>query len=352
MDCLFEELKGVGGDIGLITLNRPRALNALTQAMCIAMDEQLSSWEARADIKAVIVTGAGEKAFCAGGDIRAIYDLGKAHPDKAAQFFYHEYHLNRHIYHTPKPYVALLDGVTMGGGVGISVHGSHQVATERLLLAMPETAIGFFPDVGGSYVLPRCPDAFGFYLALTGARINALDACQAGLVSHTIEHKNLGNLIDALCESAFVGEPKAAVSHLLADFQAPQDLAITLPPAAEISRCFGQKTLADILATLSTIDQPWAQKALTQLAKFSPTSLKVTFKQLQTGLGLDFDDCMALEYQLAQRFIAADDFYEGVRALLVDKDGAPKWQPQTLAEVQEQQVEDYFKPQADDKRLN
>src|SRR3990167_2591411 len=212
-EVLFDEMKGEGGNLGLITLNRPEVLNSLNQSMIHAMHDQLKIWAAADDIKAVVIRPADGRAFCAGGDIRSTYARRLEKDAALPRFFYDEYQLNRTIHHYPKPYIAFLDGITMGGGVGISIHGSHRVATDRLLFAMPETGIGFFPDVGGTYFLPRLKGQMGFYLGLTGARINADDCIGLGITQHKVSEHDLSNILAALANKVFAADAKASAEN-------------------------------------------------------------------------------------------------------------------------------------------
>jgi enoyl-CoA hydratase len=218
-EVLFDEYEGKDGNLGIITLNRPEVLNSLNHDMIEAMHKQLIQWATAAHIKAVIIKAVPGRAFCAGGDIRLTYDRCKKHDPAAAEFFQDEYQLNRCIFHFPKPYIALLDGITMGGGVGISIHGSHRVATEKLLFSMPETGIGFFPDVGGTYFLPRLPGNTGIYLGLTGARIHSDDCVALGLTQHKVASEQLSQLIAALAQQSFGANANEAVTQVIQQFQ-------------------------------------------------------------------------------------------------------------------------------------
>lgn len=343
-EILFSEQPGKHGNLGLIVLNRPQALNALTQNMCITMNQQLKLWAHNPQIKAVVVCGDGDKAFCAGGDIRRIYDLGKTGAyDQAEQFFWHEYRNNATIFHYTKPYIALMDGVTMGGGVGISLHGSHRVATERTLFAMPETGIGFFPDVGGSYFLSRCDDEFGTYLALTGARLTGASMMDAGLADYMIMSHNLDLVLEKLATKDFSDNPFAAVDDVLSAF------ATTVEPSSElrmhrsmIESCFAFDDIDSIVRALAEHVSPWTNGVLTTLLTKSPTSLNVTLAQLRRGVTLNFEECLQMEYRLSQHFLRSHDFYEGIRAQLVDKDKTPRWDPAHITDVSSAMVSEYF----------
>jgi enoyl-CoA hydratase len=342
-EILFDTLSGPHGAIGLITLNRPQLLNALNEAMCIALYEQLNAWAQTSTIKAVVIRGAGERAFCAGGDIRSLYEL-RSQPIPEKPFFWHEYRLNRCIFHFPKPYIALLDGVTMGGGVGLSMNGALRVGTEKLKFAMPETGIGFFPDVGGSYFLPRCPGKTGWYLALSGAAIDVADAYAIGAVNIHTKHEYLSPLLDAL-----VTAPWSNAEPLLHTARNILDTFATPPPPSQlqthrqiIDRCFAQASVETILAQLEQSENTWANETAKLLQTRSPTSLKVTFEQLTRGAQLDFDECIRMEYRIALQFLHTPDFYEGVRAAIINKDRHPQWQPKTLAEVSEDKIAAFF----------
>ncbi len=332
-EVLFERR----GAAGIITLNRPRALNALTLGMVRAIHPKLSEWADDRHVQCVVIEAAGEKAFCAGGDIRALYDWGKASDPTALDFWREEYRLNRFIKHYPKPYVALMDGINMGGGVGLSVHGSHRVATERLTFAMPETGIGLFPDVGGTYFLPRCPGETGLYLGLTGARIKAADAVYAGIADAYVPSARLDTLKDRLTGGAPVREALSEVAE-------EEGAAPLAELRAEIDRHFGKTSVADILASLRTDGGEWATKTADTIKTKSPTSTLVAFRQIREGATLDFDECMELEFRLINGFVKGHDFYEGVRAVVIDKDQSPKWKPAALAGMSARDVDGYFAP--------
>ncbi len=333
--------------IALVTLNRPKALNALTIEMFRALDRHLLAWAEDPAVRAVVIEGAGKRAFCAGGDIQALYRDGRG--DVGETLFREEYAMNRRIRFYGKPYIALIDGVTMGGGVGVSEHGSHRVVTEHTLFAMPETGIGFFPDVGGSYFLPRLPGKLGMFLGLTGHRIKAADCLYCELADHYIERGRLEDVKRALrqadWDSAVAGaDAGTVVSQVLESFESEPGAPELPAQRAAIDRCFSGSSLESIIAALQAEDSDWSSELLKQLAKRSPTSLKVTFRQICEGADLDFDAAMVMEYRLSQAFMQSHDFYEGVRALLIDKDNAPKWRPAHLEEVTAESVAAYFAP--------
>ncbi len=312
------------GHLGRITLDRPKALNALTLDQVHAMHPKLDAWAADADVACITIEGAGEKAFCAGGDIKQLYEACKAGELEYVMAFYrNEYRLNRRIKTSPKPYVALINGIVMGGGVGVSVHGLYRIATERTLFAMPETGIGFFPDVGGSYFLPRLPGAIGMYLGLTGARLKAADALHVGVATHYVESGQLPALIEALSEARDAAEVKSTLDGFASD---PGPAAVDARRQL-IDRCFGQASLAGVLAALEGESDPFAAETLAALRAKSPHLVAVSFEMIRRGAALSFDECMRMEFRLALALAPAHDFVEGVRALLIDRDNTPAWSP-------------------------
>jgi enoyl-CoA hydratase len=334
------------GGLGIVTLNRPKALNTLTLGMYRVFDPQLVAWGGDAEVAAVLVRGAGERAFCAGGDVRAIYDARHApagRGDYKADFFREEYCLIQRVHRLTKPYIALADGIAMGGGAGVSINGSHRIATERTVFAMPEVHIGLFPDVGASRFLNLCPGRIGLYLALTGTRLRAADALYCGFATHYVPHERLGDLTAALVALDWRrGAAHRQVDEVLARFAGNPGPA-TLPrlrPA--IDRAFTADSVEGILSALRQESSDWAKAALEAMSRASPTSLKITFRQLALGHGMEIEEALALEYRMTQHVMAGHDFFEGIRALLVDKDQQPHWRPATLAEVSEATVEGYF----------
>jgi len=341
-DVLFEVLHGNGGDIGLITLNRPQVLNALNHTMLLAMDKKLIEWEANAALKAVVIQATEGRAFCAGGDIRHAYELRKTnHPD-LIHFFRDEYNLNKRIHHYSKPYIALMDGIVMGGGVGVSIHGSHRVGTERLVFAMPEASIGFYPDIGATYFLSRLGHKFGIYLGLTGERLPYNDCYAFGIATHIVEPSSFPNVINELAKIDLADHANKKVSHLLDHFTIPTPKATLPDHQVEIEMCFSKTTVESILQTLESYPSAWCEMVYNILALKSPTSLKVILRQLLTGSELDFDECMKLEYNLTKNFLQSHDLYEGIRAVIIDKDKSPRWKPDKLHEVTSLMVDKYF----------
>jgi enoyl-CoA hydratase len=332
----------VADGLARVTLNRPQALNALTLDMAMALDAALARWATDPAVRAVVLRGAGDRAFSAGGDIRALYESGTTKSNTLTRdFYWHEYRLNRRIKRYGKPYVALMDGVAMGGGVGVSVHGSHRVATERTLFAMPETGIGLFPDVGGSYFLPRCPGKIGLYLALTGTRLNAADCLHAGIVTHHVPAARLDDLTNAL------GREPGDVGSVLARFHQDPGPSTLVANRAGIDRCFDAPSVEAIQDRLAAEDGDWASKARAAMAEKSPFLQKIAFLQVTRGARLEFEEAMVMEFRLVQRAMSFHEFYEGVRAAVIDKDRAPKWRPATLAEVDAAEVEAWFAPLPD-----
>ena len=334
------------GGLGLITLNRPKALNALSLGMIRAVDRALIRFAADDAIGAVLIRGAGEKAFCAGGDVRALV-TAPAGVDKdrlARDFFAEEYRLNFRVHTYPKPFVAVIDGVTMGGGCGLSLHSNLVVATERTMVAMPETVLGLFPDVGATWFLNRCPGEIGVCLGLTGRRLKAADLKALGLASHVVP----SSVIDALV-AALAAQPRldrGAVRRMLDAHGVDAGPSAILADRATIDRIFAADTIEAIIAALSTETAPWAVEALHTMERASPTSLKLTLRQLRDGraLGADVAAMLRVEYRLAVRSVASADFAEGVRAILIDKDNKPAWQPARLDQVDAAWVERYFTP--------
>ena len=339
-EILFESLGGAR----LVTLNRPRALNAVTLTMVRALRQRLDEWAASDRVSHVVLRAAGERAFSAGGDIRKLYEWGRSGDPAWRSFFREEYRLNAAIKRFPKPYVALIGGMVMGGGVGISIHGSHRIGTDRMRFAMPEVGIGMFPDVGGSWFLPRLPGEIGSYLALTGHRIGLEDARWCGILTSSCRPERLDSLCRALCRTGDVGATIAEFD----EWPAPAPLARLQPV---IDRIFSADTVEEILDRLAAETGEhgdWARQTAAVMGEKSPTSLKLTLRQLRQGARLtSFEDCMRMEYRIVDHVMRGVDFYEGIRAAIIDKDNAPKWRPPLLAAISAADIDAYFQPPAD-----
>ena len=329
------------GRAGIVTMTRPKALNAVTHEMVRALSRALDAWARDDSVELVVIMGEG-RAFCAGGDILKVYEAGKAGRPLFG-FFADEYRLNAAIARFEKPYVALVDGIVMGGGVGVSVHGSHRVFTENAVFAMPEVGIGFFPDVGGGFFLPRLKGSFGAYLALTGNRIRRGDALWSGIATHAAKSGDLAALLDELCET---GDADAACARFAVE--APRetsDAGITT-----IGRHFSLERVEDIVTSLGLAadhGDEVARDALATIRTRSPTSLLVTLRQILNGGMLDIDECMRMEYRILNRMLTGHDFYEGIRAVLIDKGSTPAWRPARIEDVDPAAVEAYFAPLED-----
>ena len=316
------------GTIGTVLMNRPRALNALDIGMIRGLQQAIDAWRSEAAVKLVLLEGAGGKAFCAGGDVRGIRDFAIAGDTAAIEaFFAEEYAVNRGIARFGKPWISFIDGVCMGGGIGVSVHNGPRIATEKALLAMPETAIALFPDVGTSFVLPRLPDGLGFWLALTGARLKGADAVHAGLATHFVRSERLPDLKAALVDG------DAAVVERFAD--APPPASFDAHREA-IRRCYdGAADLSSVLRALAAEGTEWAAEQTAILRRMSPTSLAVSLELLRRGADADLDECLEMELALTRTVVNQHpDFREGVRAVLVDKDNAPSWMPARIEDVE------------------
>ncbi|NXC56010.1 HIBCH protein, partial [Aleadryas rufinucha] len=350
-DSTAEVLLEKKGGAGIITLNRPKALNALNLSMIQQIYPQIKTWEQDPETFLIIIKGTGGKAFCAGGDIRAITEAGKAGDKLLQDFFRGEYRLNNAIGTCKKPYVALIDGITMGGGVGVSIHGHFRVATEKTLFAMPETAIGLFPDVGGGYFLPRLSGKIGYYLALTGCRLKGRDVLKAGIATHFVESEKLPALEKDLI--ALKSPSKEKIADLLNSYHmkctVDKEKEFVLDEHMEkINSLFAANSMEEIVKKLKQDGSPFAMKQLETLNKMSPTSLKLTLRQLREGASMSLQDVLRMEYRLSQACMKGHDFYEGVRAVLIDKDQSPKWKPATLEEVSDEFVDNCFKPLGND----
>jgi enoyl-CoA hydratase len=325
------------GHAGIATLSRPRALNALSHGMITAFASALAEWRDDPAIRVVIVRGEG-RAFCAGGDIRAVAEAGRDAPDVQRAFFRDEYRLNAAIKAFPKPYVALVDGYIMGGGAGVAIHGSHRLFAENAVFSMPETGIGFFPDIGSSFFLSRMPGEAGLFFALAAARLGRGDALLAGIATHAVP----GAAFDAIVERLATETDVDAVVDAHAVAVPPETLG---PLQADIDTIFATGPVESILARLDALDgtnAEWARQTAAAIRTKSPTSLRVALRQIRAARQLDFEDCIRLDWRIACAILDGHDFYEGVRAVLIDKDQKPVWQPATLADVDPEAVERHF----------
>lgn len=335
-----EVLSCIQGNAGLITLNRPKALNSLNLEMIRELMRILKSWEVDPSVAFVVIEGTGEKAFCAGGDIRSVYEArleGKREYKDA--LFREEYQLNYYISQYSKPYISLINGICMGGGLGISIHGSHRIVTEKAVMAMPETGIGFFPDVGGSYFLNRCQGQIGMFMAITGEKIIGSDAIYAKLGTHFVSSDTIQKFRENLLKATTAEQAKQIIDS--SSMTPPPSELSTLQPL--IDEIFDGKTITEILDKLYAAKHPKAYDWVRNLAKKSPLSMAVAFTLLKKTKGMSLKKCLPIEFRLSQKFVEHYDFFEGIRALLVDKDNSPKWQPNHISKVKTAEVREYFK---------
>lgn len=345
----MEVIAEIKNQVGWITLNRPKALNALSYEMVSQIERILLEWKYDKDVALICLEGAGEKAFCAGGDIRTLYDRrDQGLEEFASSYFQTEYRMDHMIYHYPKPILAWMDGYVMGGGVGISYGASHRIITERTRWAMPEMTIGFFPDVGASYFLNQMPRAYGRYLALTADTITAADVLLIGAADYYIPQAKLAKLKDEIEHADWLSShPKTLLETILQRYnEACHDASNLKQIETQIQKHFSLDTIEEILNSLRHSaehnDDHWAANKWKSLQEKSPTSLKVALEQVNRAQHLSLAQCFQMEWNLALNFMKNHDFHEGVRALLVDKDRQPRWKPATLSEVTEELVSSYF----------
>ncbi|MEE2033775.1 enoyl-CoA hydratase/isomerase family protein [Rhodococcus chondri] len=332
-----EVLIDVSGGLGRITLNRPKAINALNHSMVQAMADALSAWSGDDSVRAVVLTGSGERGLCAGGDIVSIYHDARDGGTGSQEFWRDEYVLNAAIGRYPKPYVAIMDGIVMGGGIGIAAHGNVRIVTERSSLAMPETGIGFVPDVGGTYLLSRAPGELGTHIALTTGRMKAGDAIALGFADHFVPSEALGKFVAAL-ESGTVDEA-------LAEYAQPAPESDLLAQRAWIDEAYSADTVDEIVERLRSSDVPEAHAAAEQILGKSPVALKVTLRSLRHARQLgSLEEVLNEEYRVSLASLRSHDLVEGIRAQVVDKDRNPAWVPATLADVTDADIDAYFQP--------
>ena len=336
---MSDVLSRIEGRVGRITLNRPQALHALTTDMCQAMTAVLLAWREDPAVELVLLDHAGERGFCAGGDIRMLAESGASDGKAAREFFFIEYRLNHLLFEYPKPVAVIMDGITMGGGVGLAMPARYRIATEKTTFAMPETGIGLFPDVGGGWFLPRMPSHIGTWLALTGGRIKAADCELIGVATDFVE----SGKVEAL-KAAIVADP-AAIDRLLTEYEGDAGRPPLAAHQDEIDKIFGADTLEEILAGLKAAGTEWASEQLKVLATKSPQTMKVALRQLRLGGKMEsFAENMTMEYRIGARVVQRHDFIEGVRAVIVDKDNSPRWNPPTPEGVSEAMLDEIFAP--------
>ena len=341
-----EVIVRVNKHVGHIMLNRPKALHSLNEPMCAAILSALESWKDDANVHMVLIDHAEDtRGFCAGGDIRMLAESGQGDGSEARAFFATEYRMNAAIKAFPKPYLAIMDGITMGGGVGLAVHGSHRIATERTVFAMPETGIGLFPDVGGGWFLPRLRGELGTWLALTGARLKGGDVAAARVATRFMPSELVANMKSQILDADFsagaaelLGAILNSCTHAIpaGTFEANMDT---------INACFAFERAEDIVAALHADGGDWASEQADTITSKSPETVKVALRQIREGAKYEtFEDNMAMEYRIGWRKVQSRDFLEGVRAVIIEKDHAPKWSPDTLEGVSDEQVDGYFSP--------
>ena len=333
------------GGLGRIRLNRPKAIHALTREMCETISKALLRWRTDSNIKAVLIDHAQGRGFCAGGDVVMLAKSGASDRSDARAFFGAEYRLNHFLFTYPKPTIAIMDGITMGGGVGISLPCDFRIATENTRLAMPETSIGLFPDVGGGWYLSRLPGRVGQFRALTGARLDGADCLYLGLATHFVLQASLADLVERLTKTS------ARAKGAIGGFAEPAPDARIEQNLALINRTFASDRFEDILAALEADGSDWAETEAVTLGNKSPLSCKVSLRLLAEGASrASFTDEMRAEYALASRVAGTHDFVEGVRALLIDKDNQPRWDPASPEEVTEAMLDELFAPLPSDEQ--
>ncbi|MBB3656183.1 enoyl-CoA hydratase [Rhizobium sp. BK650] len=339
-----ELIVGRQGTAGLIRLNRPKALNSLTIPMVRTIATALDEFASDQSVASVIVMGEGERGFCAGGDIRAIHMSGRAGDGLAETFWREEFRLNHRIANYPKPYVALMDGITMGGGVGLSSHGRHRIVTDRTRLAMPETGIGYFPDIGATWLLPRTPGESGTWMALTGLDINAADAIHAGLADFYMPSSRLQEAVQRLSDMPAGNSSDDVDAALRALSDQPGEGRLQAN-AAMIDRAFHFNRVEDIVSALAQEEGEFAAETRRVMLTRSPTSLKLALRLLRAGRqSRTLAECLARELGACMHILLGPDFYEGVRAAVIDKDRNPKWSPPTIALVNDEMIGRFFEP--------
>ncbi len=330
------------GAVGVIRLNRPKAINAVTLEMFRDIDRALDAFEADPDVSVILLEGAGERGLCAGGDIRALYESSKVHGDLGKILWCEEYILNARIAKFPKPYVAFMDGIVMGGGVGLSAHSRHRVVTERTRLAMPEVGLGFFPDVGGTWLLVRSPGEIGTYFGLTGQTMNGPDAIHARFADAVVPSGQLEALREALIQVR-AGATSDEIKTIIDGFATGETSGPVAAMQSRIDGWFAYNRMQDIVAGLQRDGSELAQSTLNTLNEKSPRGMVVTLKLLRLArASSSLEECLVREYRAALQVFASDDFREGVRAAVIDKDRNPKWSPPGIEDVTPEMVAPYF----------
>ncbi|MCP4615413.1 MAG: enoyl-CoA hydratase/isomerase family protein [Bradyrhizobium sp.] len=330
------------GAAGVIRLNRPKAINAVTLEMFHDIDKALDAFEADPAVAVILLEGAGERGLCAGGDIRALWESSRVKGDLGKILWRDEYILNARIKKFPKPYVAYMDGIVMGGGVGLSAHSGHRVVTEKTKLAMPEVGLGFFPDVGGTWLLSHSPGEIGTYFGLTGQTMNGPDAIHAGFADAVVPSAKWPDLREALTKVR-AGATSADIKALIAGFATGETAGPVAAKQATIDKWFAYDRMQDVVAALQADGSELAQATLKTLNEKSPRGMVVTLKLLRLARGAkSLEECLVREYRAALEVFASDDFREGVRAAVIDKDRQPKWSPPRIEDVTPEMVAPYF----------
>lgn len=340
-------LAEIRNKIGHITLNRVSAFNAINLQMVRELREQLDLWAADNHVRAIVLRANGDKAFCAGGDIRDMYNNQKAGNQGNATFFREEYALDQLIHAYPKPFIALVDGLVLGGGMGLIQGANFRVVTEKAVLGMPEVCIGYFPDVGSSYFLSRMPSATGLYMGVTGNSINFSDALELGLADRYLAHQDIADFDHKLDHLEWSADASRSIEQLLVSFAGNETSSAELTSKhGLINKHFSHNTLDKIFTSLANETDPaaqaWCQDTLVTLNSRSPLAMAVTLELLQRGKLLSLSECFNMEYHLGCRWFGNNDFLEGVRALIIDKDKNPQWNPAVYTELKDQQIQDFF----------
>lgn len=339
---LFEELPAKRGRLGIIILNRPESLNALSLQMLIDITNKLNTWKLDPEVHAVIIKSSNPKAFCAGGDIKRLYTLGPEHYHKEVDYFRIEYRLSLLINRFPKPYISLLDGVAMGGGLGLSVNGSRVIATESLRMAMPETAIGLYPDTGASHFLSRCPDHLGMYLGLTGNSIGINDAIFCELVDALIPRDKHGEFLQVLSDHDLSIDAIKTIDKIIEHYKITPGSSELAQHLRTIKCCFSLDSVEAVVKALEQEDSTWAAEQLAIIRTRSPSSLKITHMEITKAKTQDLATCLEMEINLTVQVLQSHDLYEGIRAVLIDKSRDAKWQPATLEELDDSIIDAMF----------